>query len=90
MKGIMLALVGGFCLVGMAEGAELASENRGPDGQPRTFNWQDREYFGTSYVYRTLGGDGTAGESGSSGDAGAATGAGDGDSGGNGDGCGPK
>ena len=72
MKGIIVAaVIGGMCLIGLAEGAELTQHDRG-------FNWQDREYFGQAYVYRTLGGGDAAAATGESGDAGAAAGTGSG------------
>ena len=54
--------------------AELTSE-------PRTFGWQDREYFGVDHSKHQLGGGDATGESAS------ATG---GESGGNGESCGDK
>ena len=90
MKKLMIGV--GLVVVATAVGmtacdvaaAELTSEQRG-------FNWQDREYFGDAYKYRTLGG-GDSAAAGESGDAGAAAGGSTGGDGGNsGDGgCGPQ
>lgn len=64
---IAAGMVGGMCLVGVGEAAELVreqteTEQAGPRaGQLRSFGWQERERMtASSYDYSQLQGEGTA------------------------------